>query len=185
MIPDTDTRAVSPVVGVALMIAITVTLAATVGVFATSVGDQLPADRPTANFAFEFHDTPQGDRDELVVVHEGGDSVDPMQLRLVVSGAEAYDGPGESGTCSVATRDSNRWSAHGMGTTGDVSAGDTATVTNGLFETAAGTTLPADACDSDGADDVVELDGATVRVVWHSSTGDQTFVLGRWSGPAA
>jgi flagellin-like protein len=185
MFPDTDTRAVSPIVGVALMLAITVTLAATVGVFATGVGSQLPADRPIATFSFEFHDTPQGERDELVVTHEGGDSVDPMRLRLVVSGAEAYDGPGESGTCVVATRASNRWSAHGMGTTGDVSAGDSATVTNGLFETGGGAVLPADACDGDGSPDVVELDAATLRLVWLSPTDDDSFVLGSWSGPDA
>jgi flagellin-like protein len=153
------TRGVSPVVGVLLMMAITVTLAATVGAFATDLVTDRTVDVPQASVTFDFEDAPPGTADALVVTHEGGGSVDPTALRLVVDGATASDGADPP--CPVTTRASNRWSAHGMGTTGDVTAGDSATVTNGLFETGGGAVLPADACDADGAPDVVDLEAAT------------------------
>jgi flagellin-like protein len=184
MTPDSH-RAIAPVVGVALMLAITVTFGATVGLMMTEIEGEMPDHPPEFTVSFDFRDTPHGQPDEVVLVHEGGEAVDPTRLRLVVRGAEAYDGPGESGQCPVVTRDSNRWSAHGMGTTGDVTAGDTATATNGLFETAGGAVLPADACDADGAPDVVELNDATLRLVWVSPEGDDSFVVATWSGPSA
>ena len=59
-------RAVSPVVGVALLIAITVILAAVLGGVVLGMGIG-PADAPQATLSFQVQD---GD---ILVIHEGGD----------------------------------------------------------------------------------------------------------------
>ncbi|WP_312909864.1 type IV pilin N-terminal domain-containing protein [Natronosalvus caseinilyticus] len=72
-------RAVSPLVGTILLIAITVLLAATV---ATAMGSLSPVpNTPTAAIEFEV-DT---DRNELVFEHAGGDALDVRDLTLEVT----------------------------------------------------------------------------------------------------
>ena len=48
-------RAVSPVIGVILMVAITVILAAVIGVFVIGMGEELPEPQPTASVSFTEH----------------------------------------------------------------------------------------------------------------------------------
>lgn len=101
MLPDpappgcTDRRAVSPVIGVVMMVAITVVLAGVVAVFVlgVGVGAQLP---PQASLAMDQ----QGD-DALVVTHLSGEAValDELYLRgdVHVDGslADLVDGPND------------------------------------------------------------------------------------------
>lgn len=86
-----DDRAVPPVVGVILMVAITVILAALVGGFVLGVGqDQGPA--PRANFDFDW------DGSSLTIIYEGGDSFttdNTGNLSVVAdSGRNAWSGGG-------------------------------------------------------------------------------------------
>jgi flagellin-like protein len=170
-------RGVAPVVGVALMIAITTLLAASVGVMATGMSSGALVDVPQAGFEVEFENTPPGEADALSVVHVGGDAVDRGNLRFVVRGAVADDGP--DAACPASTTGASAWVSAGSG---PLSAGDGATVTSPLFETASTGALPAD-CDGDGDVDHVELDGAAVRLVWQE--GDESAVLATWRGPDA
>jgi len=48
---NSDDRAVSPVIGVILMVAITVILAAVIGTFVLGLGDQLGDSAPQASFS--------------------------------------------------------------------------------------------------------------------------------------
>lgn len=68
-----EDRAVSPVIGVILMVAITVILAAVIGTFVLGLGDSIQTN-PTATFDFEKDGT------TLTVTHDGGDSIPASEL---------------------------------------------------------------------------------------------------------
>ena len=71
-----DEQGVSPVIGVILMVAITVILAAVIATFVLGLGDQISTTAPQASFSFDY------DSDELTVTHDGGDTVDPANLYI-------------------------------------------------------------------------------------------------------
>ena len=155
-----DDDAVSPVIGVILMVAITVILAAVIGTFVLGLGEQVQSTSPQASFNFDFNaeasdssiaddsssDAQLANDDDntndgtLDITHEGGDSVEDTQLS-VTDGSTTIDDSGFSS-----------WSD-------DVGAGSTESIT-------------------------VD-DGDTVRVVWESSDGDNSATLGKWGGPNA
>jgi flagellin-like protein len=71
-----DEDAVSPVIGVILMVAITVILAAVIGTFVLGLGDQVQSSAPNANFQFEYGEFDSGSSgDEVQVTHNGGQDV--------------------------------------------------------------------------------------------------------------
>lgn len=115
-----DQDAVSPVIGVILMVAITVILAAVIGTFVLGLGDQVQNTSPSASFSFDFTEGTGGSgcglqqgtatNGVLDVTHDGGDKIDTTQATL-----EIVDDSGNSGS----------WSACG-GPDSKVSAGDTA-----------------------------------------------------------
>jgi len=81
----TDDRAVSPVVGVALLIAITVILAAVIGGVVLGLGTS-SAEAPQASLQFEYDD---GEND-LTIHHQGGDKLNADHIE-VRSGANTAD----------------------------------------------------------------------------------------------
>jgi len=106
----TEDRAVSPVIGVILMVAITVILAAVIGTFVLGLGDQVSENAPQASFSFDFDDTSgfDGSADDYVnVTHEGGATIDNSTLSV--------EG---DGTNDLALEDAGGWSD------GTVEAGD-------------------------------------------------------------
>ncbi|MFC7068315.1 type IV pilin N-terminal domain-containing protein [Halobaculum lipolyticum] len=76
-----DDRAVSPVIGVILMVAITVILAAVIGSFVLGLGNSVQQTAPNANFQFDF-DTAN---DEVTATHTGGDSIPESQLNVTTN----------------------------------------------------------------------------------------------------
>lgn len=72
-----DDRAVSPVIGVILMVAITAILAAVIGTFVLGLGDKVSTTTPQANFQFDYA---EGSPDELTISHSGGDTVQATNL---------------------------------------------------------------------------------------------------------
>lgn len=78
----TESRAVSPVIGVILMVAITVILAAVIGTFVLGLGDQVSQTAPQASFSFQYTN---GTQDTLEVTHESGDGIGATELSLVSS----------------------------------------------------------------------------------------------------
>ena len=66
-----DDDAVSPVIGVILMVAITVILAAVIASFVLGLGNQAGSVAPQASFSFDY----DADADTLTVEHDGGESV--------------------------------------------------------------------------------------------------------------
>ena len=64
-----DDNAVSPVIGVILMVAITVILAAVIATFVLGLGDSLSETAPQASFSFDYQ------TDQLTVTHSGGATI--------------------------------------------------------------------------------------------------------------
>ncbi|WP_439027191.1 type IV pilin [Haloarchaeobius sp. DT45] len=96
----TDDDAVSPVIGVILMVAITVILAAVIGAFVLNIGGSQEK-APQATFEWE-----NGASSTLNITHNGGDDLTTSELSL--SGAISED-PIASG--NLTGSDGSVWSA--------------------------------------------------------------------------
>ena len=75
-----DDKAVSPVIGVILMVAITVILAAVIGTFVLGLGDSIQDTSPSASISGEVSG---GD---IVFEHQSGQNIDGSDLRISDSG---------------------------------------------------------------------------------------------------
>jgi len=196
-----DERAVSPVIGVILMVAITVILAAVIGTFVLGLGDQVQSTTPQASFGFDsgttdmqVWDVGPTDAEEatitvdsVTITHETGDTIDANDLRVTVDGKTAY---------SVEELDSTEEGEEVAGTFSDeVSAGSTTTIVASANNPDITTgesryliedddTLDIDASD-DGSDDDDSQDvglksGETIRVVYDSPDSDSSSTLGKF-----
>ena len=172
-----DDDAVSPVIGVILMVAITVILAAVIGTFVLGLGDQVQDNPPQAQFTFEFEDKAENNNgnstagsDVLTITHEGGEQVEDTRLSGSVDGAV-----NEEDDSSVDWQPSDAddmFSDDGN----QVSAGDSYEIN--------GTTTSTEQW-SNTSDFDVDLNSATVRIVWTSEGGGNSDTLKRWDGPDA
>jgi len=94
----TEDRAVSPVIGVILMVAITVILAAVIGTFVLGLGDQVSESAPQASFSFDFDGDGDGfggnANDVVNITHEGGETIENSTLTVDGDGSNdlVYDG---------------------------------------------------------------------------------------------
>lgn len=161
-----DRRAVTPVVGIVLVVALTILLAATVAAFAFTLGDEPPPSQeaPTTAFDFEFEGDASG-QDVLRIVHLRGDAVSPSRFVVDVDDARCAGGSGDPDRRLNLEDD---W-----GLTADLTSGQTVQLTQPL--PAAGVT---DLCPSGDLD----LREATVRLVWESDEGTSR-QLRVWEGP--
>ena len=82
-----DDRAVSPVIGVVLMVAVVVILAAVIGAFVLGLGGS-QNEAPQASFSY--------DSETGIVTMSGGDSIPSDQL--AVEGPATFTGSGDGGT---------------------------------------------------------------------------------------
>jgi len=99
-------RAVSPVIGVILMVAITVILAAVIGAFVLGLGDQVSDTPPNAQIGFDFS------TNSVELSHDGGDNIQNDSVSITASGSEVTTASWGDGT--------------------EISAGDTINVTTSL-----------------------------------------------------
>jgi len=145
-----DKRAVSPVIGVILMVAITVILAAVIGTFVLGLGDQVQSTTPSATFGFDSENLgSDADDDKVTITHESGDSIDTNSLTVKIGSTIIYD----QGTPESANKTS--------GWTGS--------------EVTAGSQLVFD--ESDGtADDIVSGEN-TIRIIYNSPDSDSSSTL--------
>jgi len=164
-----DDDAVSPVIGVILMVAITVILAAVIASFVLGLGDSAQQNTPTASLGFDYSDNADGE-DELLITHDGGDTLD--QARLSVTSDTAFQlGTGNTTTGGnggtefplTANSGTDPWSQ----SDGEFSAGDQFGIT------------------ADSNPTATSLDGATVRVIYTQDSGDSSSTLATWEGPDA
>ncbi|WP_254823127.1 type IV pilin [Haloglomus halophilum] len=156
-----DDDAVSPVIGVILMVAITVILAAVIGTFVLGLGDQVSNTSPQASFTFDYTEEATtggnfggaaGDGTGILeMTHDGGDGISASQLSVAGSTA------GNSSSITWAAADEPNDAGYTNSDT--ISAGSTAAAR-------------------------VD-DGDTIRITWQSSNGGDTATLGKWTGPDA
>ena len=108
-----DDRAVSPVIGVVLMVAITVLLAAVVGSLAFGLGETRdPAPRATFDAGIED----DGNSALLTITHEGGEGIDAARTRVTIELVESNGNGDPAGDADVASP---------AGTEAVLTAGDT------------------------------------------------------------
>ena len=113
----TEDDALTPVVGIALLVAITVILAATVATFVLGLGEQDdPA--PTANFDFEYDSTAQ----ELTITHTDGDEIDASQIFV--------RGELDSSVTALGTDPPDDWESLTSNSVGSVAAGNSVTLSS-------------------------------------------------------
>jgi len=157
----TDDDAVSPVIGVILMVAITVILAAVIGAFVLDLGGSQEK-APQASWSFEYDDGGDGysgatedagtdaAEDSITINHEGGEEIENSSLSFSIGGSDTgtLTGSGFSGTVST-------WSA-----------GSSLTYQE----------------DPDTTEDDINS-GDTINVVWTSSSGDSSNIIAESTVP--
>jgi len=90
-----EDRGVSPVIGVILMVAITVILAAVIGTFVLGLGDSLQQ-TPQAQLDAELTNyNDADDNDEVVINHNGGDPIKWSEIRIEYSGDSTTTTPSD------------------------------------------------------------------------------------------
>ncbi|MFA1612171.1 type IV pilin [Halobellus rubicundus] len=96
----TDDSAVSPVIGVILMVAITVILAAVIGTFVLNLGQEVQQTAPQASFNFDYET--QGDNN-VTITHQTGDSIDTALLNTtgLNGGAKSVAWSARTGSSTV------------------------------------------------------------------------------------
>jgi len=154
--------AVSPVIGVILMVAITVILAAVIASFVLGLGNT-QSTTPTASFSFDYEQGNNGEVSNLTITHDGGDNVKETELFIRGSGFnDTRPSPVASGNWPAAVdhTEAGEWA-------GDTSSsiGDTSAVTAG--------------------DRVIVhvTSDYEMRVVWQAQEGDNSATLGSDTGP--
>lgn len=80
----TEDRAVSPVIGVILMVAITVILAAVIGTFVLGIA---PGEDPAPSAQISFQDA-NSTSESVYIIHNGGDTIDLSEVTLLAGGDE-------------------------------------------------------------------------------------------------
>lgn len=156
-------RAVSPVVGAVLLVAITVLLVSTAGAFFFGFTDEMGGpNAPT--IAFDTEPDLGAGSDTLAFTVASTEGLDRGTVQVVVSGA----------SCGGSVDPNKRYTPTGLGVTGDLTAG---------------TTLALDerALCHDGAAirGPLDLSDARVSVVWVGPDGSRGSEYTTWTGPDA
>ncbi|MGB9954231.1 type IV pilin [Haloarcula marismortui] len=157
-----DDDAVSPVIGVILMVAITVILAAVIASFVLGLGDQAQQATPQASFSFEYDASKADDGyGYLSVTHDGGDTIEAGSLYTRGSGIEATGSNGlDSSDIDFEDGDESWDDSDAFGASGS--------------EVAAGNSMVIAASDS-----------YDLRVVYEPPEGDSSATLAQDTGPDA
>ena len=162
-----DDDAVSPVIGVILMVAITVILAAVIGTFVLGLGDQVQDTAPNSNIEFDYNGA-----QELEITQTGGQGIEKTKLGVAVDGEMyAHTSTNEFNNKIYGASDSE-WFTGSEKT----SAGDSVLLVGG------GVTGTNDAIElgTDGGGSNTDLSTVDeVRVVWRS--GDQSSTIQTWN----
>ncbi len=100
-----DDKAVSPVIGVILMVAVTVILAAVIGAFVLGFGDSLSEPAPDAQIDFDY----DANDEEITIAHDGGQTLNADNTGfLSVTGVVGIDDEDwESGLDADGVEDDN------------------------------------------------------------------------------
>ena len=151
-----DDDAVSPVIGVILMVAITVILAAVIATFVLGLGEQVSSTAPQASFSFDYS---SGDS-QLTITHDGGDTIKSNELYF----------RGQIDSSAISVGDS--WADLESDSNGDSAV--TSGKIGGQSAVSAGDYAKMDMTDS-----------AQMRLVYEGGNSDSSATLASWEGPNA
>ena len=155
----------SPVVGIVLVVALTILLAATAGSFLLGLSDET-ADSSAPTVAFEFDpDLEETGHDTATIQHKSGSTVDPENLYVVVTDASCTGSVDPDGRFKV---------ADDFGHTSDLAAGMSIEYRNTLPG------LGSPLCSGGG--NYLQVSGATFTVLWESPSGTSRELVG-WTAP--
>ncbi|WP_049915349.1 type IV pilin [Natrialba taiwanensis] len=111
LIGNEEERAVSPVIGVILMVAITVILAAVIAAFVLDMGDNIGNAAPSATFGGEQVEDggvdPSSDHVVVHFTHDSGETIEKSRLAITTSG----DGDASSSDLEINSNTPDRISA--------------------------------------------------------------------------
>jgi len=158
-----DDAAVSPAIGVTIVVAVAVVLASTAAVSVVALGDGADDATPTANFTYEYSQVGNGN---LTMAYESGDRLDAGRIE-VRADVPFRPAPG-NGTGSLSGQAVESYAL-------DSDAGGGDWLSNPVEEGASFTVV------GDGS----TLANGTIRIVWVEPSSDQPTVLGEWRGPDA
>jgi flagellin-like protein len=160
-----DDNAVSPVIGVILMVAITVILAAVIATFVLGLGERVSDTSPNTSFSFDYNDV-NGESDSwgvstsgaiVNVTHTGGPNINADQLFM--SGSTVT--PQHDGNSAAWGSDTtgNPYSSYKFGSSDEISAGDS-------------------------VDYAIQTDDR-IQVTWQNQEGTESAILQNFRGPDA
>lgn len=156
-------RGVSPVIGVVLIVAIVVVLAATVGAYLVALTDEQPPQAPQTAIVADYSERTTGNGEYLNLSFESGDTLDRAKLSLALSGAR-----NSAGNAAPLTGDP-------LGTQAPTS------ITSGVE-----LSIHAGHFNKVSSGEHLDLSEATLRLVWDPkpSTESRTYVVYRWPDPS-
>lgn len=162
-----DDRAVSPVIGVILMVAITVILAAVIGTFVLGLGDSLSQTTPQATYDWSQSQVSGADAGNYTatIEHTGGDSLDESTIGFTFT-----PGPDTASLSSTTIPSDNTWASSDT----TVKAGDSLQF-GGVGGDIGITGGNAQRDTSTGQGSLKE--GDVIRITWSSSEGGTSSVL--------
>jgi flagellin-like protein len=152
--------AVSPVIGVILMVAITVILAAVIASFVLGLGNQAGEVAPTASFSGDYAGGPDANASDLTLTHETGDPI--AGTNLYFRGNSDFENYDTWANATGANYSASGFTASMSGTADGENAtvaGDTATLN--------------------------VSSGYELNLVWESTSGESSSTLFEQSGPGA
>ncbi|AHB67108.1 hypothetical protein HISP_14210 [Haloarcula hispanica N601] len=160
---DGRRRAVSPVIGVVILVGIAAILAATIGVFALGFSEQRPTQAPQVAIVADYSERTTGNGEYLNLSFSSGETVYRDNLTVVVSDARSSDG-------SDVTLDTDPIQAQASTR---ITSGTEITIHQGQF---AGIT----------SGEHLDLSDATLRLVWNPADEpeSETYVIYRWPDPS-
>jgi len=157
-----DKRGVSPVIGVILMVAIVVILAAVAAAFLTGFGEESVENAPSFGANTDYELSESGHITSVTISHASGDTIEASKLSLQVTGAEAVE---SDGTVTDVEYTGNSLAAVGT----ELSAGDEIELDRSMF----GGGL--------AGSQELDLSDAVVRVIWTKGP-EQSNVIFVWDG---
>jgi len=156
----TDDSAVSPVIGVVLMVAITVLLAATAAAFFLGLTDQ-NGESPQVAIKFDYASDNTGNHDVLKIKHAGGDELQSENVKVAVRDAPINNG---------VVNDRFTWQELDGKTSSSVAAGMAVNVSQASLNGTGSYSATQ-----------LTLNPATVEVIWDDPEKSRTFTLAEWS----
>jgi flagellin-like protein len=159
-----DEDAVSPVIGVILMVAITVILAAVIATFVLGLGEQVSSTSPQASFTFQFSEENANTDGVLSITHDGGDTIKAKEIYV----------RGQNGSNAGGGNINDHWKNFVDGSVSGAHGGTASAEKQGESAVAGG----------DYIEFGVGTDGE-MRTVYEANEGDTSATLGTWEGPDA